>query len=156
MSSVELYQRILDAVEFYEYLGLTYVEDGDVCRLQVPEADRLRTPIGHVHGGVLTSLIDMAGLYAVWLEYGMPGGEAYTTSMDVSFENSTAQAVTAHAQILDDAGGDEIAVAVTVYELPATHEFGTPYSPGTGSAQTVATSHLEFVVPAEQTPAPDA
>jgi uncharacterized protein (TIGR00369 family) len=161
MSAVDVYHRILDAVEFYDYLGLTLVESDDgVCRMQIPADATLRTPTGHVHGGVIASLVDMAGLYAVWLRYEIPGGTAYTTEMTVSFENSTAQGITAHARIhgrdaADDR--DEVTVEVNLFELPDTHEFGTAYVPENDPERTrVATSEIEFVVLADVESAPGA
>jgi uncharacterized protein (TIGR00369 family) len=153
MSAVEVYQQVLDAVDFYEYLGLTFVEaktDEDICRMQIPDAETLRTPVGHVHGGVLTSVMDMAGLFAVWREYGTPGGKAYTTAMDVSFEKSATQGVTAHAVVRDrttSSERDELAIEVELFELPDTHEFGMPYDPENDPESTlVARSRLEFVM----------
>lgn len=162
MSGVDIYHQILDAVEFYDYLGLRFVEDADseVYRMQIPADGRLRAPPGHVHGGVLTSLVDVAALYAVWRTYGAPGGLVYTTELSVSFENSTTRGVTAHARVQSresGAGRDELAVDVSLFELPESHEFGTAYAPGADPEQTlVATADLSFVVlddgePASQT-----
>lgn len=163
MSTGDVYQAILETVDFYEFLGLRFVEpdaNEDICRLQIPQAETLRTPVGHVHGGVLTSLIDMAGLFAVWQAYENPGGKAYTTAMDVSFENSTPQGVTAHAVIQERHTADErdeLEIAVELLELPETHEFGTPYAPENDPESTlVASSLLEFVMLETRRPVPDA
>ncbi|HEY9092280.1 hotdog fold thioesterase [Parasphingorhabdus sp.] len=64
-------ENLADAIQiapFHRWLGLKIVrQDSDCLELEMPWRDELvsNPVIGAVHGGILASLIDLTGLYAI-------------------------------------------------------------------------------------------
>ena len=71
---------------FSRHLGLQIVAvEADFCRMRLPFRSALRTSGEVVHGGAIASLIDSAGVVAVWSNVppGITGGA--TASMTVHY-----------------------------------------------------------------------
>ena len=71
----------LEISPFHQWLGLKFGEitaDGlEIIMPWRPEIVSIPEPNSVVHGGILASLIDLAGLYAVMSQGGEPAGTAY-------------------------------------------------------------------------------
>ena len=78
---------------FFTLLGLQIEEvTPDYCRMRLPFRPELRTAAEVVHGGAIASLIDSAGVVAVWSNVDARASRGATANLTVSFL-AAAQAV---------------------------------------------------------------
>lgn len=87
---------------FFTLLGLQLDEvRKDFCRMRLPFRPELRTAADMVHGGAIASLIDSAGVMAVWSNVDPGVTRGATASLTVNYL-AAAQAVdlTAVAQVI--------------------------------------------------------
>ena len=78
---------------FFTLLGLQLEEvTPDCCRMRLPFRPELRTAAEVVHGGAIASLIDSAGVVAVWSNVDPRASRGATANLTVSFL-AAAQAV---------------------------------------------------------------
>ena len=79
--SRDLLTPFLELSPFHQWLDLKFgeiTEDGlEIIMPWRPEIVSIPEPNSVVHGGILASLIDLAGLYAVMSQGGNPSGTAY-------------------------------------------------------------------------------
>jgi uncharacterized protein (TIGR00369 family) len=120
------------AEPFFTVLGLQIDEvRTDFCRMRMPFHPRLRTTGEVVHGGAIASLIDSAGVVAVWSNVSSDITRGATATMTVNYlAAAEAAGLTAEAQVVrrgrtvvfvdidvTSPSGDRIAKGSLVYKL---------------------------------------
>jgi uncharacterized protein (TIGR00369 family) len=119
---------------FFSLLGLQIEEvTPDFCRMRLPFRPALRTAQERVHGGAISSLIDSAGVVAVWSNVSPDITRGATASLTVNFL-AAAEAVDliAEARVIrrgrsvvfadidvTTTSGERIAKGVLTYKLSA-------------------------------------
>lgn len=115
----ELFARIAERNDYYDWLGLRPVEvtEGRVV-VELPFDEHLTVPrtvgTGAVHGGVLATLVDVSAIAAVLAERDDLTTVA-TTDLDVTFHDRVRETVTAEAGVT---GVDDGTASATVVVTP--------------------------------------
>jgi uncharacterized protein (TIGR00369 family) len=87
---------------FFRLLGLQIEEVGpDFCRMRLPFRPELRTAGEVVHGGAIASLIDSAGVVAVWSNVEPGAARGATASLTVNYlAAANTRDLTAEARVI--------------------------------------------------------
>lgn len=101
----ELYSRIVERNDYYEWLGLEPVEvDRGRVVGRVPFDERLTTPrsisVNSLHGGVLATLIDLSAIAAILTRSGWRT-TVVTTDMNISFGDVATESALAEAEVTE-------------------------------------------------------
>ena len=96
---MESYTR---AEPFFTLLGLEIAEvKKDFCRMRLPFRPQLRTAAEIVHGGAIASLIDSAGVVAVWSNVDPRVARGATIGLTVNYLAAAERVdLTAEAQVI--------------------------------------------------------
>ena len=94
--------RTFDEHPFHQYLGLKLIEaEADFVRLRLQKTATTPTGIGgSVNGGVLATMIDMAGVAAVFTKLVEGAQPAGTADLNVTLRQAQGQWLDAEARVL--------------------------------------------------------
>ena len=97
--NVDDLQALLDRSPFHRWLGLEAVRaDADGVEIRAPWRDEFLVARGSAHGGILASLVDIAGDYAVAAALGRP---VPTIDLRVDYHSAAMPGdLTAHGKVI--------------------------------------------------------